>query len=121
MKALTIYTLANCSTCRDATKWLRARGVDFTEKPIRETPPTLPELKAALAAYDGKVTRLFNTSGMDYRARGIAEQLPGLTTDEALKLLAGNGRLVKRPFVVGSGVAVVGFDEKGWAAALGKK
>ncbi|WP_231865744.1 hypothetical protein [Cephaloticoccus primus] len=25
--------------CRNAAKWLRARGVDFAEYPIRETPP----------------------------------------------------------------------------------
>ena len=120
MSALTIYTLSNCSTCRDATKWLRARAVAFDEKAIRETPPTLAELRAMLAAYDERITRLFNTSGMEYRALGIAEKLPGLSTDEALKLLAGNGRLVKRPFLVGKGVAQVGFDAKRWAAALEK-
>lgn len=118
MSALTIYTLSNCSTCRDATKWLRARGLAFAEKPVRETPPTVKELRVMLAAYDGKVSRLFNTSGMDYRALGMAEKLPGLSTDEALELLATNGRLVKRPFLIGSGVAQVGFDEKRWAAAL---
>jgi arsenate reductase len=120
VSGLTIYTLSNCSTCRDATKWLRARGTPYEEKAIRETPPTLPELRAMLAAYDGRVTRLFNTSGMEYRALGIAEKLPGLSADEALKLLAGNGRLVKRPFLVGKGVAEVGFDAKRWAAALDK-
>ena len=118
MSALTIYTLSNCSTCRDATKWLRARGIAFEEKAIRETPPKLGELRTMLAAYDGKITRLFNTSGMEYRALGIAEKLPGLSTDEALALLAGNGRLVKRPFLVGKGVAQVGFDAKRWSAAL---
>ena len=121
MSTLTIYTLANCSTCRDATKWLRARGVDFAEKPVRETPPTLKELRTMLAAYDGKISRLFNTSGIEYRALGIAQKLPDLTTDEALKLLADNGRLVKRPFLIGAGVAQVGYDEKRWAAALGTK
>ena len=119
MSSLTIYTLANCSTCRDATKWLRARGGDFAEKPIRETPPTLQELRAMLVAYDGKISRLFNTSGMEYRALGIAQKLPGFTTDQALALLAGNGRLVKRPFLVGQGVALIGFDEKRWAETLG--
>lgn len=118
MSALTIYTLANCSTCRDATKWLRGRGVDFTEKPVRETPPTGKELRAMLAAYDGKVSRLFSTSGIEYRALGIAQKLPGLTTDQALELLAGNGRLVKRPFLIGKDVAVVGFDAKRWAETL---
>ena len=118
MSPVTVYTLSNCSTCRDATKWLRAQGVAFQEKPIRETPPTLAELRTMLAACDGKVSRLFNTSGIEYRALGLAAQLPGLTPDEALKLLAGNGRLVKRPFLIGRGVAVVGFDPDAWKAAF---
>jgi arsenate reductase len=120
VSAVTVYTLSNCSTCRDATKWLRAQGVAFAEKAIRETPPTLAELRTMLAAYDGKVSRLFNTSGMEYRALGLAAELPGLTPDEALQLLAGNGRLVKRPFLVGRGVAVVGFDATAWQAALAR-
>jgi arsenate reductase len=33
----------------------------------------------------------------------------------------GNGNLVKRPFAVGDGVALVGFDEAAWASALLKK
>ena len=40
---------------------------------------------------------------------------------EQLALLAVNGSLVKRPFLVGAGVALVGFDEKKWAAALAQK
>jgi arsenate reductase len=71
-----------------------------------------------LAAYDGEVRRLFNTSGADYREQNLAEKLPGLGDAAALALLAGNGRLVKRPFLIGDGVALVGFNEKKWAAAL---
>ena len=41
-----------------------------------------------------------------------------MTPEEALRLLAGNGSLVKRPFLIGQGVALTGFDEKTWAASL---
>ena len=116
--AIRIYTLAQCSTCRDATKWLRAHKVGFEERAIRETPPTLPELRAMLAAQEGKIGKLFNSSGIEYRALKMSEKLPMLTEDGKLKLLAGNGSLVKRPFVIGDKVALVGFDEKRWAAAL---
>ncbi|WP_438481210.1 Spx/MgsR family RNA polymerase-binding regulatory protein [Oleiharenicola lentus] len=119
MSAVTVYTLKQCSTCKDAVKWLRAHNVAFTEKPIRETPPTLPELSAQLAAQDGKLGKLFNSSGIEYRALNMAEKLPKLTTDEALKLLSQNGSLVKRPFVVGAGVGLVGFNEAAWTEALG--
>ena len=118
---LKIYTLAQCSTCRDATKWLRARGLAFDERAIRETPPALAELRTMLAACDGNLRKLFNSSGIEYRALKLAEKLPHLSEAEQLALLAGNGSLVKRPFLVGAGVALVGFDETAWSAALLRK
>lgn len=121
--SLTVYTYANCDTCRRAVKWLRAQGIAFVEKPIRETPPTPGELRTMLARLGGAsaLRKLFNTSGVDYRAQKLGEKLPSLSEAEAVALLAGNGNLVKRPFALGAGatgVGLVGFDEKTWAAAL---
>jgi len=73
-----------------------------------------------LAAYAGDRRRLFNTAGRDYRELGLAGKLPGMTEDDALGLLARNGNLVKRPFLIGAGVALVGFDEKTWTSTLVK-
>jgi arsenate reductase (glutaredoxin) len=115
---LIIYTYANCSTCRDATKWLKAREIPFKERPIRETPPNLTELRAMLAAFEGQITRLFNTSGDEYRALGLKSKMPGLSPGEALALLASNGRLVKRPFVIGSDIHLLGFKEAVWEKAF---
>jgi arsenate reductase (glutaredoxin) len=116
---LKIYTLSNCGTCRAATKWLRSRGVAFQEIAIRESPPSMAELRRALASHDGELRRLFNTAGGDYREEKLAEKLPGMSASSALALLAGNGNLVKRPFLIGEGVALVGFNEERWTAALG--
>jgi arsenate reductase len=118
MSALKIYTYAHCDTCRRAVMWLRARGIEFDERAIRETPPAAAELRTMLAAQGGELRRLCNTSGRDYREQRLGEKLPALTAAAALALLAGNGNLVKRPFLLGPGVALVGFDEGAWAAAL---
>ena len=115
---LKIYTLSNCDSCRAATKWLRANGVAFEEKAIRETPPSPSELRTMLAAKGGDLRKLFNTSGRDYREQKLGEKLPSLTPSAALELLATNGNLVKRPFLIGEGVALVGFEENAWRAAL---
>jgi Spx/MgsR family transcriptional regulator len=120
-KMLKVYSYSNCSTCRDAAKWLRARGVEFEERPIRETPPSLKELETMLAAYKGALKRLFNTSGLDYRAGKVGEKLETISTRDALGLLESNGNLVKRPFVIGPGVALVGFDEGAWESALASR
>jgi arsenate reductase len=115
---LKIYTYSNCDTCRRAVKWLRAHRLGFEEFPIRETPPSAAELQTMLAAQGGVIRRLFNTSGRDYRELKLGERLPAMTTSAAMALLTGNGNLVKRPFVIGAGVALVGFDETAWRQAL---
>jgi arsenate reductase len=117
---LTIYTYAKCSTCRDATRWLRDRGLAFEERPIREQPPTPAELRRLLQARGGELRRLFNTSGRDYREQKLSEKLPRLAEADAFALLTGNGNLVKRPVLLGEGVALMGFDEAAWRAALSK-
>jgi arsenate reductase len=116
---LKLYTLANCDTCRRAVKWLRTHDISFEEHAIRDTPPTTGELRTMLAAQGGEVRKLFNTSGRDYREMKLGGKLPGLTPSAVIALLAGNGNLVKRPFAVGPGVTLVGFDEGVWAKALG--
>jgi arsenate reductase len=115
---LTLYAHPKCSTCQDAREWLQKHGLDFVEKDIRSTPPTQSELRAMLKGQDGQLRKLCNTSGIEYRAQGLAAKLPMMTEDEALRLLGGNGMLVKRPFLLGSGVALVGFKEPAWKAAL---
>ncbi len=120
MNQLTVYTYKNCDTCRRAVKWLGSQGLIFEERPIRETPPTRAELRTMLAALNGERRRLFNTSGVDYRELKLGEKLTAMSEAEMFTLLAGNGNLVKRPFLLGVGVALVGFDEAGWSAALVK-
>jgi arsenate reductase len=118
---ISVYAYKGCDTCRKALKWLNERGIPHEVKAIRETPPTVAELKAAVAvaAFGGDLRPLFNTSGGDYRELGLKDKLPGMSGDEAVVLLSKNGNLVKRPFVVGDGVVLVGFKEGEWAGVLG--
>lgn len=120
-RKLIVYTYANCDTCRRAVKWLRAHQVAFEERPIRETPPTPAELRTVLAGQGGELRRLFNTSGRDYREQKLGEKLPTMTVPAAIELLARNGNLVKRPFVIGPGVTLTGFDEKAWSGIVGPR
>ena len=114
-----IYTYKNCGTCKKALKWLDEKGIAYDNIPIRETPPKQKELKAMLAAMDGNIRKLFNTSGQDYKALNMKEKLPAMSDQEAIKLLAENGNLVKRPFVLDGDKATVGFKEDVWEDLFG--
>ncbi len=54
--------------------------------------------------------KLFNTSGVQYRELKIKDKLKTMTESQALDLLAGNGRLIKRPIAVDKNKITVGFD-----------
>jgi arsenate reductase len=115
---ISVYAYKGCDTCRKALKWLNEQGIPHEVKAIRETPPSVAELKAAVEAFGGDLRPLFNTSGGDYRELGLKDKLPKMTADEAVALLSKNGNLVKRPFVTGDGIVLVGFKVDDWQRAL---
>jgi arsenate reductase (glutaredoxin) len=114
---LRIYTYAKCNTCRRALKFLRGRQVAFEEIPIRETAPSQAELKAMASIY-GDLRKLFNSSGSDYKALKLSQELPHMSEQEVLGLLSSNGNLVKRPFLIGESIRLVGFKPSEWQAAF---
>lgn len=114
-----VYGYRKCDTCRKAYKFLESRGLAFDEVDITETAPSAKELRSMLTALDGKTKSLFNTSGQAYRDGKVGALLPSLSDAEALKMLAANGRLVKRPFMLVDGQAkAVGFKPDIWAAVI---
>lgn len=115
-----IYTYKNCGTCKKACRWLNAEGIAYEELPIRDTPPTLEELRQMLAYQGGDMKKLFNTAGGDYRELNLKDKLSSMTEEEAIGLLASRGNLVKRPFVLGDSFGFVGFKEDVWAEVLKK-
>lgn len=119
---LKIYHHETCSTCRNALRWLETRSIPFQMVPIRQTPPSPDELRAALQATGKPLKSVVNTSGMDYRALGLKDRLPTMSEDDALALLASNGMLVKRPFAIDAdrGIFLNGFSEKAWSDAISR-
>ena len=112
--SLKMYEYKGCGTCKKAQEYLEANGIEYKKIAIRKTPPTPAELKKMLKYMGGEVKKLFNTSGMDYRAMDIKSKLPDMSDKEAITLLSENGNLVKRPFVLGKDWGIVGFKEDVW-------
>lgn len=119
---LKLYVYHKCSTCRDAMKWLKTHRIPFQDIAIRETPPSLSDLKTMLQGRNNNLRSLFNTSGQDYRDQGLKEKLPDLSLEQALTLLTKNGNLVKRPFALDpqAKIFLVGFREAEWKTAFKK-
>jgi arsenate reductase (glutaredoxin) len=113
-----VYQYPNCSTCRKALKWLDERGVAYDKVHIVDAPPSAKTLARASKDGDIPLRKLFNTSGQSYRQGGFKERLTSMTDAEAYAALAADGKLIKRPLVVGKGLALVGFKPDAWADSL---
>ena len=107
-----------CSTCQKAKKWLDDHGIAYTARHIKADNPTADELRAWIAQSGLPIKRFFNTSGLQYKALGLKDKLPGMSEEKQFALLATDGMLVKRPILVGENFAVTGFKEAEWMERL---
>jgi arsenate reductase-like glutaredoxin family protein len=85
------------------------KGVELDEHDLGKERLTADQLDALI----GKRSHLdfLNTRNEMYRQRKMKENPP--TRDEALKLMAQEPNLIKRPIVIRGGQMVLGYDEEG--------
>ena len=107
-----------CSTCQKARAFLDAHGVAYTIRDIKLENPTEEELRLWHQKSGLPLKRFFNTSGLQYKALGLAQKLPAMSEDQQFSLLATDGMLVKRPIVVTDDFVLVGFREADWSARV---
>ncbi len=109
------YGYKACSTCRKAQKFLEACGREYEYSDITQNPPSRGTLEAILQEGSYTLSDLFNKSGMLYREMKMKDKIKTISQDEALTLLAENGKLIKRPIVIDETngfKASVGFKEE---------
>jgi len=106
------YHYPNCSTCRNAQKWLDAHHQKLEATDITLSPPSKNELKRILRLSGKKIMDLLNKSGEQYRLLNMKEKVKTMTEDQILELLSKNGKLIKRPLVTEGEKATVGFKEE---------
>ena len=102
------YGYNKCGTCRKAKNFLDEKNIPYTDIDITLTPPSKSVLKRAMQVKG--MRKLFNTSGVQYKELGMKDKIASLSEAEAIDLLAGNGRLVKRPIAVDKDRVTVGFN-----------
>jgi arsenate reductase (glutaredoxin) len=100
-----LYLKPTCTSCRNAKSFLRERGARFDEVDLSRGLP-VEELDRLIGERDYKL--FLNSRNELYRERKMKEHPPSRA--EALRLMAANPNLVKRPLLVKGGQIVLGFD-----------
>ena len=100
-----------CTTCTKARDFMEKRGYHLQFRDLWKEPLSAAELEKLIGDRDH--ADFLNTHSEVYREKKLAENPP--TRREAIRLMAKEPRLIRRPVILGGGRVVIGFDEKGMA------
>ena len=110
-KAVQFLHKASCSTCRKARQFIEKRGHLLLFRDLGKEPLSSSELEKLIGARDH--TEFLNTRSEVYRDKEMKENPP--SRREAIRLMAKEPNLIRRPVIVAGGRVVVGYDQKGMA------
>jgi arsenate reductase (glutaredoxin) len=100
-----------CTTCRKARKYMERRGFELHFRNLDKERLSAAELEKLIGRRDHE--DFLNPRNDLYRRKHMKENPPSRT--EAIRMMAREPNLIRRPVIVAGGRVVVGFDENGIA------
>ena len=100
-----------CTTCTKARNFMERRGYQLQFRDLWKEPLSAAELERLIGSRDH--ADFLNTHSEVYRQKKLARNPP--TRREAIRMMAKEPSLIRRPVIVAGGRVVLGFDEKGMA------
>jgi Spx/MgsR family transcriptional regulator len=114
-RKIAFYQKPSCTTCRKAKDLLQELKLDFTSRDMDKERLSESELDQLIGERDYK--GFLSARNELYRSRNMAEHPP--TRQEALKLMAKEPNLIRRPLLISGSQIIIGFDEAAYRK-LGK-
>ena len=111
------FGIPNCDTVKKARKWLEGQGIDYAFHDYKKEGAD----PAKLVAWANSVgwEALLNRRGTTFRKLSDADKAD-IDKAKAVRLMAENPSMIKRPVVEYGGKVLVGFKESDWLQALGQ-
>jgi Spx/MgsR family transcriptional regulator len=97
----------NCTTCRKARSFMEKRGFQLYFRDLAKERLSSAELEKLIGNRD--YTEFLNSRNELFRRKKMRENPP--SRKEAIRMMAQEPNLIRRPVVVAGGRIVVGFDE----------
>lgn len=106
-----IYCYNKCTTYKKALKFLNDHNIKYDYYEITHANFTNEDIKRIHEISNKDIKKLFNTSGKIYRELNLKEKIKTMKNNEKYELLSKNAMLIKRPILLCSDKAVIGFKE----------
>jgi Spx/MgsR family transcriptional regulator len=101
----------NCTTCRKARSFMERHGFQLYFRDLAKEKLSAAELEKLIGPRD--YTQFLNPRNELYRRKHMKDDPPSRSA--AIRMMAKEPNLIRRPVIVGGGRVVVGFDENGIA------
>lgn len=108
MPKLKMYLKSTCTTRRKAKSFLLSMGAELEEHDLGKNRLSAEELETLIG--DRNYVDFLNPRNVLYRENKMKNHPPART--EALKLMAKEPNLIRRPIVIKGGKMVLGFDDE---------
>src|ERR1700722_5725683 len=96
----------SCTSCRNARAYMESCGFDLRLRDIGKDRLQPAEIENLIGAQDH--TKFLNTRNELYRQRNMKENPP--TRSEAIKMIAAEPNLIRRPIIMAKGKIILGWD-----------
>jgi Spx/MgsR family transcriptional regulator len=110
-KKAKFYHKPNCTTCRKARSFMEGHGFQLYFRDLDREKLSSAEIETLIGRRD--YTDFLNSRNELYRKKKMKIRPP--SRREAIRMMAKEPNLIRRPVVVAGGRVVVGFDKDGMA------
>lgn len=108
MSSIKFYTYPSCTSCRKAKMWLKQNKVSFEERHLFKETPSVEELRELLKLTKGGTEDILAKRSQSFKSLDV--DIYDLSTNELLKLLTKNPKLLKRPLVTDGKQLIAGYS-----------
>jgi Spx/MgsR family transcriptional regulator len=98
----------SCTSCRNARAYMEQCGFDLRLRDIGKDRLGAEEIENLIGKRDYKT--FLNTRNEMYRRKKMKENPPSRA--EALKMIAAEPNLIRRPIIIAGGKIILGFDQQ---------
>lgn len=108
-KSATFIEKPTCATCRKARTFMKKRGFHLSYRDLTKHRLTVPELEKLIGEHDHE--EFLRPRSSLFQRKKMKDNPP--SRREAIRLMAKNPDLIRRPVIVAGGRVVIGYDENG--------
>jgi arsenate reductase len=108
-KTINFLQKSTCATCRKARHFMEKRGFHLHYRDLAKERMSAAELEKLIGRHDHE--DFLNPRSEVFRKKKMKDKSP--SRREAIRLMAKNPDLIRRPVIVAGGRVVIGYDENG--------